>query len=129
MAGIKSTLPQSTLHAEYRFHKKRAWRFDYFLTPEQIAIEIEGATFAQGRHTRGAGFAGDIDKYNTATCAGIAVYRVTTADLTNPDRIVEHLKAIRFMAARRPMKAIYTEAVSENLYAMRSKRKKRKVKA
>jgi len=129
VAGIKSSLPQSTLHAEYRFHKKRAWRFDYFLIPEQIAIEIEGATFAQGRHTRGAGFAGDIDKYNTATCADIAVYRVTTADLTNPDRIVEHVKAIRNMAAHRKIKGIRSDVISENLYAMRSKRKKRKSKA
>jgi len=62
---------------EYRFHKKRLWRFDYAFIQEKIAIEIEGGAYTNGRHTRGSGFIKDMEKYNAANVLGWNVLRYT----------------------------------------------------
>lgn len=64
--------------AEYRFHPERRWRFDYAWPSHRVALEIEGGVFAkvQGRHSRGAGFRNDLEKYNTAATLGWRVVRV-----------------------------------------------------
>ncbi|SRR6266446_2339022 len=65
---------------EYRFHKTRKWRFDYVLSAS-VAVEIEGAIWQQGRHTRGKGYQADLDKYNSATMLGWRVLRFSTQDI------------------------------------------------
>ena len=55
------------------------WRFDFAWPERKIAAEIEGGTWARGRHTRGAGFEGDCRKYNAATLHGWRVFRFTGA--------------------------------------------------
>lgn len=62
---------------EYRFHPTRKWRVDFYLPDHKLAIEVEGATFAQGRHTRGVGFEKDCEKYAELMLAGIRLLRVT----------------------------------------------------
>lgn len=66
------------LVAEYRFAPPRRWRFDFAHLSTQTAVELDGGTWAGGRHTRGAGFAGDCEKGNTAMTLGWAVYHLTT---------------------------------------------------
>ena len=63
--------------AEYRFHPKRKWRFDWACPEKKIAIEQEGGVWTGGRHTRGRGFINDLEKYNTATSMGWRVFRFT----------------------------------------------------
>jgi len=71
---------------EARFHEKRLWRFDYLLYEAsalikddlRVAIEIEGAIWSRGRHTRGKGFEEDCIKYDTATMMGYRVLRFST---------------------------------------------------
>ena len=53
------------------------WRFDVYIPEYKIAIELEGAAWTGGRHTRGGGFIGDIQKYNCATVHGIKLLRYT----------------------------------------------------
>ena len=60
---------------EHNFHATRKWRVDYFFPELNLAVEIEGGAFCQGRHTRGAGFREDLRKYNALTLQGIALLR------------------------------------------------------
>lgn len=62
---------------EFRFALPRRWRFDFAWPDRMLAVEIEGGIWSQGRHTRGAGFAADCEKYNLATLMGWRVLRFT----------------------------------------------------
>ena len=70
---------------EYRFCPSRRWRVDFLIIYKKaewgneysILVEIEGGTYARGRHTRGSGYAKDCEKYNHAALAGWQVYRFT----------------------------------------------------
>jgi very-short-patch-repair endonuclease len=66
-----------TPHPEHRFAPPRRWRFDLAFPDHKLAIEIEGGAFTRGRHTRGAGFIKDMEKYNTATLLGWRLLRFT----------------------------------------------------
>ena len=68
-----------TFMRERRFHSQREWRFDFALQLDRVAVEVEGGTWARGRHTRGAGFEQDCEKYNEAVLMGWRVLRFTTA--------------------------------------------------
>lgn len=66
---------------EFRFHRTRRWRFDFCWPDKKIAVEIEGAVWIQGRHTRGSGFVKDMEKYNEAGKLGWRIFRFTPQDL------------------------------------------------
>jgi hypothetical protein len=67
---------------EYKFHPNRRWRFDYVLDrPNWTALEIEGAIWTRGRHTRGSGYAKDLEKYREAAALGYRVYRFSTQEV------------------------------------------------
>jgi very-short-patch-repair endonuclease len=65
------------VETEYRFAPPRRWRFDYAVPKYKVAIEIEGGAHTQGRHTRGAGFINDMEKYNMAIELGWTLLRYT----------------------------------------------------
>jgi len=66
---------------EFKFHPKRRWRADFCIPTElgqqAILVEIEGAVYTRGRHTRGAGYEADCEKYSTAALMGYCVLRGT----------------------------------------------------
>ncbi len=62
---------------EYVFHETRKWRFDFAWPQFKIAVECEGGAWTGGRHTRGAGFVADCEKYNAAAMRGWLVFRFT----------------------------------------------------
>jgi len=62
---------------EYRFHPARRWRLDYAWPDFRLAVEIEGGVWINGRHTRGRGFLGDLEKYNELAMAGWSLLRFT----------------------------------------------------
>lgn len=72
-------LPEPT--PEYTFHPVRKWRFDYAWPLALIAVEVEGGVWTQGRHTRGAGFLADMEKYNAAVMFGWRVLRFVPDEL------------------------------------------------
>jgi hypothetical protein len=81
------------VEAEFCFALPRKWRFDYAIVQNdvRVAIEVEGAVWTNGRHTRGSGFLKDMQKYNEAAVRGWLVIRTT------PDKLVstETLDLIR----------------------------------
>lgn len=80
-ACVASSLPQPV--AEFQFHPDRKWRIDYYFQHDtrRVALEVEGGVYTGGRHTRSAGFLGDIEKYNALSVAGIFLVRVTPGEL------------------------------------------------
>jgi len=76
---------------EFRFHPRRKWRFDYSWSDVMIALEVEGGIWTQGRHTRGAGFLADMEKYNAAVLLGWRVLRTT------PDKLADGVKSVRLL--------------------------------
>lgn len=63
---------------EFKFHPKRKWRADFHLVEKMILVEVEGGIWSGGRHTRGKGYLGDMEKYNAATVMGYRVIRFST---------------------------------------------------
>jgi hypothetical protein len=68
-------LPEPT--AEVRFHPTRRWRFDWAWESSRVALEINGGVWTGGRHSRGSGQIGDMEKLNEAQIAGWQVFQVT----------------------------------------------------
>jgi len=52
------------------------WRSDP--DKNEIALEIEGGTYTNGRHVRGSGYRHDCEKYNLAASLGWRVFRATS---------------------------------------------------
>ena len=77
---------------EHKFHDKRKFRFDIAFLPEKVAVELDGAVFTQGRHTRGKGFIQDCVKKNLAAELGwvVLVYPVKTLN-DNPQEVIEQV--------------------------------------
>ncbi len=78
---------------EIGFIETRRWRFDFAHTATMTAIEIEGGTWSGGRHTRGAGFIADAEKYNTAAELGWTVFRLPSplVGVAWAERIRDHI--------------------------------------
>ncbi|WOE32157.1 MULTISPECIES: hypothetical protein [unclassified Acinetobacter] len=66
---------------EFKFHQARKWRADFYLVGKMILIEVEGGIWSGGRHTRGNGYLGDMEKYNAAQELGYSVIRFSTAQV------------------------------------------------
>lgn len=63
---------------EFEFHQVRKWRADFHLVGRKILVEVEGGIWSGGRHTRGKGYIGDMEKYNAAVMLGYQVIRFST---------------------------------------------------
>lgn len=80
---------------EYRFHPERRWRADFAWPEKKLLVEVDGAVYTRGRHTRGKGFENDCEKTNTATLMGFRVLRFSTGQVTSGmaiDMLIEALK-------------------------------------
>jgi len=74
--------------AEYRFHPTRKWRIDWAWPKYKLAVEIEGGIWVKGRHNRGKGFLGDIEKYNELTRMGWKLFRFTPQQKFEAERLL-----------------------------------------
>ncbi len=63
---------------EFKFYPERKWKADFHLVGKKILVEVEGGIWSGGRHTRGKGYIGDMEKYNAATMMGYQVIRFST---------------------------------------------------
>lgn len=71
------------VESEFYFHPTRKWRSDFALPLQKILIEVEGGVWSGGRHTRGSGFVGDMEKYNAAAVLGYRLIRFTPKQVTD----------------------------------------------
>ena len=87
---------------ELPFCPTRRWRFDFAWPEFKVALEIEGGTWVQGRHSRGAGMAKDAEKYNTAALMGWLVIRVTADQIKSGQALgwIEDALKLRRLHAR-----------------------------
>lgn len=69
--------------AEHQFEPTRKWRFDFAFIGNRVAVEVEGGAWSRGRHTRGGGFIGDMDKYNRAAALGWRIIRCTPEQMAS----------------------------------------------
>lgn len=82
------------LEQEFKFHPKRKWRADFHIVGKKILVEVEGGIWSGGRHTRGKGYIGDMEKYNSAMALGYQVYRYSTEQVKSGLALEEILKRI-----------------------------------
>jgi hypothetical protein len=81
LAGLQASgLPRPI--PEFRFARPRKWAFDFAFPEQKVAVEVEGGIWTRGRHTRGAGYLADMEKYNRANHLGWRLYRTTPDGLT-----------------------------------------------
>ena len=83
---------------EYAFAKqlRRRWRFDFAWPDRWLAVEVDGGAWVPGggRHTRGAGFAADHDKFNRAALLGWRVLRFTSRHLEDGSALADLAEAL-----------------------------------
>ena len=76
---------------EYRFMPPRRWRFDFaWPAGKRLAVEVDGATWINGRHTRGKGYEKDCEKFAEAAILGWRVIRVTPA-MVKDGRAIDYI--------------------------------------
>jgi len=63
---------------EGRLIPGRRFRCDLYWPANRLVVEVDGGTFVQGRHSRGAGQAADAEKGNLLVLLGWRVLHVTT---------------------------------------------------
>jgi very-short-patch-repair endonuclease len=80
---------------EWQFHPRRKFRFDFAFPSVKLAIEIEGAIWRGGRHSRGTGFENDCVKYNLAVLEGWRVLRYSTGMVMAGTAIEDVLTVLR----------------------------------
>lgn len=85
---------QIEFEQEFKFHPTRKWRADFHLKGKKILVEVEGGIWSNGRHTRGKGYLGDLEKYNEATMMGYQVIRFSTEQVKSGKAIEQILKLI-----------------------------------
>lgn len=80
---------------EFRFCKTRRWRADFHIVGSMLLVEVEGGVWTGGRHTTGAGYSADLEKYNSAQLLGYRVLRYTTDMVSSGEAIMGILEAIQ----------------------------------
>jgi len=78
--------------AEFRFHPIRKWRFDFCWPDQKLALEIDGAVWTGGRHTRGSGWMKDTEKLNAAAILGFRMLRCSPQQ-SSTSAMIESIKS------------------------------------
>lgn len=79
---------------EHRFCPGRKWAMDVAWPDSKIFLEIEGGVWTGGRHTRGKGFMGDMEKYNAAAVLGWRLLRCTPEQMADGSIFVQVKEAM-----------------------------------
>lgn len=66
---------------ELVFAPPRRFRFDFAWPDHKLAVEVDGGVFSGGRHTTGAGYTRDCEKFALAAINGWSVIRCTSSQV------------------------------------------------
>ena len=91
-----SGFPEPVTEHPFAKHIGRRWRFDFAWPDRLLAVEVDGGAWVPGggRHTRGAGFAADHDKFNRAMLLGWRVLRFTSRQLADGSALADLAEAL-----------------------------------
>jgi len=86
--------------AEWPFHPKRRWRFDYAFPDYKVAVEIDGGLFVpagrhSGRHSGGIGQKRDMEKMNAAAELGWLVLHYTPDERLDGSTLLQIFRTIQ----------------------------------
>ena len=81
------------LRARLEAYGLRDWRADFAILDSRLLVEVEGGGWSGGRHTRGAGFEGDLQKYDAAMRLGFTVYRCSPS-MVKSGRAIQTIKIL-----------------------------------
>lgn len=81
--------------AEWPFHPKRRFRFDYAFPKCKVAVEIDGGLWTYGRHSGGVGQKRDMEKMNAAAELGWLVLHYTPDERLNGKTLGQIYRTIK----------------------------------
>lgn len=87
-------LPPPVLEWRFAADQGRRWRFDAAWPDRKVALEVQGAVFSGGRHSRGAGMRRDYEKHNAAVVAGWTVLYVLPEQITRSTEAIDLLARV-----------------------------------
>lgn len=113
--GPEATLEQQLFHkltlagipppqAQYQAVPERRWHADFAYPDVMLLVEVEGGTYANGRHSRGREYYRDTVKYNALGIAGWLVLRFTVDAIEGDTQ--EAVDTIRAALAARAVRPI-----------------------
>ena len=73
---LQCRLQRNFYARQFKFHPTRKWKFDFAWPEQNLAVEVDGAIWANGRHNRGPGILADMEKYAEAMVLGWRVLRI-----------------------------------------------------
>jgi len=68
---------------EYKFCDTRRFRADFAWPKKKLIVEVQGGIWNRGRHTTGAGYQKDCERYNIATEEGWRILMYTNKEIKN----------------------------------------------
>jgi len=79
-----------TPQRQYRFHPKRRWMIDFAWPEYQVAAEVNGGTWVNGRHNRPSHINKEYEKLNHLALAGWLSFLFST-DMVQDGTAVQYL--------------------------------------
>lgn len=80
---------------EYRFLPTRKYRADFAIPARRLLVEVQGGNWTAGRHTRGAGYAADLERQNAAQLAGWVILQYTTDQVVSGEAISQIMEFVQ----------------------------------
>lgn len=79
---------------QHQFARPRRWRFDFSWPDAMVAVELQGGSWINGRHTRGSYQSKEHEKLNAAQKAGWVVLQFGTDRMKDPHSVAAEVAEI-----------------------------------
>jgi very-short-patch-repair endonuclease len=79
---------------QFRIHRKRRFRADFYFPKGQLVVEVDGGGYVKGRHSRGKGIERDAEKSAYIAQMPARLMRVTPKHVKSGEAVDWILKAL-----------------------------------